>query len=427
MLSLRDRALLFLWLPVFVGFQAIPHTGALRTLAGLVGVVQAITWVGRYPVTRLGQTFPEVLVFVALTAWLAIPAFLQGWGQSAAHYLGEWGRLLLFAAFAAWFGRMAPRPALPLTMAALFAGCYLHVLGTLAVQATSFVRTGQLAWGMGLFGNYGYTSPYATTALVFLLADFVARSSSRQPLFSWSRGVSGSLLLSTLAAEFLLRSKAGQAMAGFLIVAALFLGNGHTRGLARWRSLGAGLGLLALLLAIAFASGRWQALPDEIALALRHPPAKEALAAIPPEVFATQGDGSFYLRMLWLRTAIAGIVAHPWGLGYGGDAFGRYLAERFGLAGAVSSHSGWADFALANGMPGLILLLLLAALLIHRGLLSWRKGHAVGLALALFTLHWVVRSAMDGLLYGSRILGFAFVTALLWVFAVRVGHGSRSD
>jgi hypothetical protein len=47
------------------------------------------------------------------------------------------------------------------------------------------------------------------------------------------------------------------------------------------------------------------------------------------------------------------IAEQPLGLGFGRDAFGRAIEMKYGYKGMVSSHSGWLDFALGSGLPGL--------------------------------------------------------------------------
>jgi hypothetical protein len=124
---------------------------------------------------------------------------------------------------------------------------------------------------------------------------------------------------------------------------------------------------------------------------------------------------SFYLRAAWGTAGLRGLAEHPLGRGYGSNAFGRYLAEKYGVQGAVSSHSGWLDFALANGIPGLVLLLALSAALCIRGWQSFVNNTGIGgLALAFVTIAYISRCLIDGQISTSKLMAFALVSAVLW-------------
>jgi len=130
-------------------------------------------------------------------------------------------------------------------------------------------------------------------------------------------------------------------------------------------------------------------------------------------------EGSAYQRIAWAKVALEGIQHQPLGYGYGLGGFGRYLEEAYGLKGAVSSHSGILDFTLANGLPGLALLLVFCALLLRRGWLSWMNGNPWGLALVLTLTNYFFRILLDGHFGGFRLKMFALLVGILcWMAKV---------
>ena len=80
----------------------------------------------------------------------------------------------------------------------------------------------------------------------------------------------------------------------------------------------------------------------------------------------------------------------------------------------VSSHSGWLDFALAAGIPGLVLLLLTAALAIRGGWRQFRDhDDPAGLMLTFLVGSYLLRCLLDGHFSGWRLGLFAFICGVL--------------
>jgi O-antigen ligase len=125
-------------------------------------------------------------------------------------------------------------------------------------------------------------------------------------------------------------------------------------------------------------------------------------------------EESAYLRAAMARHSIDFVADNPWGIGFGHDAFGRAIALKFGHAGMISSHSGWLDFALATGIPGLALLLLTAALAIRGGWRQFRQHEdAAGLMFCFLVGGYLLRCLLDGHMSGWRLGLFAFICGVL--------------
>jgi O-antigen ligase len=80
----------------------------------------------------------------------------------------------------------------------------------------------------------------------------------------------------------------------------------------------------------------------------------------------------------------------------------------------ISSHSGWLDFALGVGLPGLALLLLATALAIRGGWRQFRQhDDGVGLMLSFLVGGYLLRCLLDGHFSGWRLGLFAFICGVL--------------
>ncbi|QWD70695.1 O-antigen ligase family protein [Polynucleobacter sp. UB-Siik-W21] len=77
--------------------------------------------------------------------------------------------------------------------------------------------------------------------------------------------------------------------------------------------------------------------------------------AYPPinPVTGNNVNGSTYERVTWFQEGIKILIDNPLGLGYTGQAFAGYMSERYPGSRATKTHSGWLDFGLGVGFPGL--------------------------------------------------------------------------
>ncbi|MCX7146579.1 MAG: hypothetical protein NT042_10340, partial [Sulfuritalea sp.] len=126
-------------------------------------------------------------------------------------------------------------------------------------------------------------------------------------------------------------------------------------------------------------------------------------------------EQSAFARAALARLAIDGVMQHPLGQGIGHDAFGRLVPPQYGFPTmGGSSHSGWLDFALGAGLPGLGLLLLSAGYAVRGG---WRQfkefNNGAGLLLSFFVGGYLLRCLLDGHLSGWRLGLFAFIVGIV--------------
>ncbi|MDK9715619.1 MAG: O-antigen ligase family protein [Sulfuritalea sp.] len=405
-------------------FHSIPGTGAVRSLFLLlmIGGVACHSWRARAalkwpPFDLVGKAL------LLLTAWLAFQSvFLAVDGPGTLKtFAVEWPKNLLLAAIGIWIARAAmfARKG-KWVFIAVFCGFFAHVLGTLGYQAWGLITKGQLDLAMSLLGNYGYVSPFLDGAFAIAFADAASRLCLNRRLLPVSTGQLAAIFFLSTLALFALKSKASLLTA--LLMLGLFAVIVATQ-VSRYRkqilasALIAALGLIAMGILV---QGRWSSSLESIRYGVaidKHKNWMQTENGISDESFNLPGhiDHSFYARAAWATVGFQGLAEYPLGRGYGSNAFGRYLTEKYGILGAISSHSGWLDFAMANGIPGLVLLLAASAALYVRGWKSFVNNTGVGgLALAFLTTSYISRCMFDGLMSTSKLMAFFLVSGVLW-------------
>lgn len=409
-------AWLMLWLPLLVGLQGVPHTGGLRTLALVAGLIHVATLVH-------GMSHPAPLIrdrlvaptFGVLLIWLLFQTvFLAAAPTAAFRALAEdWGKLILVAILGLGLAK-AIRQTVWLHLA-LFAGAFLHVLSVLGYQISSLSSGRGLAFKQSWLSEYPLASYFCISAIIWLVADVFARNWHRPALFPWPSWLSLLLLGCSVLAEALLQTKSGHvvlAAIGLAVVLMLLF----LPGTNRLRRLALGMVMLLVLSGVTLLAGsdRWHGLARSLGAAQS--------ARLPLQAFISDdapipegSNHSLYLRAVRGWQGVQGIFEHPFGIGYSPDVYRRHLEERFGLPNGISSsNSGLIDFGLAVGMPGLVLLLTLCAGLIRQGWRAFLFGQTAGMVLVLFVIHQLGHYVLDGTLGGSRFTGPVLTIAALW-------------
>jgi len=406
-----------LWLAPLIALQGTPGTGFIRSVFMFIGLIH-LFWTLKHhpPLFSPPQKVAESWLLGALTLWLIVQSsFLS---VSALHSLtelvGHFGKILLLIWIAIAFVRRRDCINFSWMLYGVFGGFFIHVLSTLAFQGWRYIGTGSLSIGDSFLGNYGYVSPYVTGSLAFLLADLISRYLGKPRLFNIPTWVVFLALILTLTAQGLLAAKASTVMSIVLILMAAIAAMvyGHKTLSSRTVLLVCMAIIGTSLVFSSVFSSRWDGATRHLTMAIQQADIKTAFQG------SFQGDGSYYLRYAWGKAGLEGIAAHPLGYGYGSEGYGKYIFDTYAITGAVSSHSGWIDFTLDNGIPGLALLLALSAMLVYRGWNVFGQGNPVGLALSLFVVNYIGRCAIDGHLVGSRLTGFAFAAAFLWALSV---------
>ena len=416
-----------IWLAPLIALHGIPGTGFVRSIFLLIGLIHLFwTIKNNEPIFSLPHKRPETWLLGALTLWLVIQSSV--FSVSPLHSIKElsdhFGKILLLIWVAITFVRRRSEINSSWMLHGVFAGFFIHVVSTLSFQGWQYFSNSNLAIGDSFLGNYGYVSPYVTGSMAFLIADLASRYLGSGRLLNVPTWTIISGLFLAIAAQSMLAAKASLVMMiimFFIASAAVMIRSRNS--LSRLFVLAAlGITIGAGVTFTNFFSNRWDGALENIDLAIKQ---ESDLKSTFQGTF--QGDGSFSLRYSWGKAGIEGIAHRPLGYGYGSEGYGKYISDHYNITGAVSSHSGWIDYTLDNGIPGLILLLALSAILVYRGWRSFLQGNPLGLALCLFVINYIGRCAIDGHLVGSRITGFAFAAAILWALNMATKNANPSN
>lgn len=402
------------WLASLVFVFPIPHTIALRNLLLLVGLAALLaSWRGAARPRLPPLLRPAAWGLAATTAWLVLHSAAVAPAPTLAlgNLRGDWIVPLLCAALASYAAaRLDPRLAVRAAVAALLA----HVLSMMGWQLWLWLKDGMSGGWPGGVVPQGERDQYSTVGGMLLAIVLGERLAGLQqggmalfpPRAGWAALVIG------LLADAATRVRNGTLVSSVLLLAAtLALSRRQPRVLL----------LLVAVLALGGASlaldKRWSGLGESLAVGWNSESAYWRTwdtAMRPATPFGGSLEESAYARAAWARQAMQAIAEHPLGLGFGRDAFGRAIEMKYGYKGMVSSHSGWLDYALAAGLPGLGLLLLTAALAIRGGWRQFREhDDAAGLMFAFLVGGYLLRCLLDGHMSGWRLGLFAFLCGVL--------------
>lgn len=414
------------WLAAIVFVFPIPHTIALRNLLLLLGLLALLATLrsARRP-CAVTPLISAGWALAATTAWLLLHSLAVAPAPTLAldNLRGDWLLPLFTAALAAYAAaRIEPQRATAAVIAALLG----HMLWVFGWQAWIWIAAGMSnSWPVITvpFGQNDFQSSLNGFLLAVLLAERVAVNLSGLRTATLSAQLGWISLSISLLADIVLRSRNGTVASISLLLAALVIVGLRSRRV---------LLLLVLVGALGGASvaldSRWSGLKESLAVGWSSSSSywldgNKTLRPLTPSGAAL--EESAYLRAAWAHQAVQAITEHPLGLGFGRDAFGRAVEMKYGHGGMVSSHSGWLDFALAAGLPGLVLLLATAGLAIRAG---WRQFHVhddpAGLMLSFLVGSYLLRCLLDGHMSGWRLSLFAFICGVLIAAMKRPPQGA---
>lgn len=258
------------------------------------------------------------------------------------------------------------------------------------------------------FGNIDHHSTVAMFLVALVLSERLAVFVAGIQAQLLSSRLAWSTLTLALVSDLALRARNGTAViVALMVVAALY---------ATWRRRKFIIFLLAVLSFAAMAISmdkRWTGFKESFTVAwssdstywLNWDPVSAPVTSTGAPL-----EHSVYARTSWARQGLLAIEARPMGSGFGRDGFGRFVEEKYGKSGLVSSHSGLIDFTIGSGIPGLALLLATSMLAIWSGVNRFRlHGDTTGLAIAFLVSAYALRCLLDGHLSGWRLSLFAFI------------------
>ena len=414
-----QRALLRAWLAVMAFLYHVPHTIALRNVLLVLAIaLVALGW-RRWPRPSLPETLrASAWVLVALTAWIALQAVLFSpttW-YALGRLRGDW-LMHAVGGFTAAFIAVRVRP--PNALRPVVFALALAVALVLLHQARLWATSGTWTLRTMPYAQLDFQSTVHGMLAALVIADrasLVVRGQSPLALGVRTGWVLCAFVLGT---DVLLQARNGTlVLLALLLVAIGLVFRLRAGGRQRLYILGAAA-LAAGLVALAswHTDQRWSRIAESYAIGWTSDSTcwqHYVQSNCPSTPSGADLEESAYSRAAWAREALRAIADRPLGLGFGHEAFGRAVQQRYGIVGWGSSHSGWLDFTLAVGVPGLALLLAAGALAMRGG---WRQFRAqddgMGLIFSFFVGGYLLRCLLDGHLSGWRLGMFAFICGII--------------
>lgn len=441
----------------------VPGTIALRNVLlgclSLLAVVLCYTSKnGVYFVRLLMQ--PAIVCLVFLTGWFLLSLSWASEPQlSAVELKGQWlmpvlcgltGGLLATAATSA--GRDAFRSLVQVVFWALAVQVLLHDLldlmfwlGTGGVpfrQAPvlylpeiikSFCSGHPLT---GAFtGQSGDKFSYVNNTLAALVvAELFQRILLKKPWLSVSWPALLIVTAAILGCTYLLQFRNGNVGLLLLMLFAVFMVLVRlVRQWPIWKSTTIAVVSLAILVAFGAmlyqSDQRWPSFAETVSIALdteNYQTWRNPSVAYPALRNGATVDASAYLRVAWGKEGLKLVADHPLGTGFNRNAFGDGIDAKYQMNGAYRgghAHSGLIDFAIANGLPGLMLWLAFLGVLFYTGWAAFVRGQiAPALALMFIVSGFFSRSIVDSNIRDHMLQQFMFLSIF---FAVALNTASK--
>ncbi|MHB1233698.1 MAG: O-antigen ligase family protein [Burkholderiales bacterium] len=420
-------ALYFVW--------PIPHTITLRFVLlgatllyfGLLVRGKCGDFRGNRQITLL------VALYLALSAWIVINALLispePAWALGEIQ--GQWGNAALSLVAGVLISAAVQRRVISAP------GAVMAILIALAMHTLYLDASSLHAWftkGVLLRRSEGLTegpdkSNYLTIAFLgFLFSEVYYRSVQRSRFVPVNRWLLGGMIALGLFAFYLEEMRNGLAPIILVLVSFLALYILDRRDKIKSGRLMRNVVLLACLagafgLFIVKSDPRWHNIEASAKLAWQTQDNSAWLNDDPAHQQKWLPDGhpveaSTYLRTVMLKEGLQIVAAHPFGVGYGRNAFGHALKAKYGQ-GSGHSHSGLLDLATGVGIPGVVLWLALLGYAAYVGAAAFLRHNSYpALALLALVITFGVRMVFDSVIRDHMLQQFMFTAALLVTLAL---------
>ncbi len=413
----------------------VPGTVSLRDLLLLLVllVFGYLAWRnGRWRDPPRALIVPATLLAL-LTAWMYGVAFFVS--PETAWSLGEinsqWlrGLLALLGGVLVSVSLRSDAVALQRVLLMIVIALTLHV-AYVDLEAVYFWTSG---WDFerlaGLAGGPDKSNYITNMLFCFLFAELVYRFANKKKALPVNNMILGSVLAVTLASVFVERTRNGIMVLALLLLAtgllSLFAMRTRLRktvlvtaAVALLFIIIGGLGVansikplasdfrnLAASVSIAWDTERYTAWRND----------KQAAPVLPS---GETIDTSIYQRIAWFKEGLLIVTEHPWGIGFGRNAFGHGLKAKYG-EGAGHSHSGLLDLAIGTGVPGVVLWLGFLAGLGHVAWKQYRQAPSfAALLLLLLSLDFGARMVVDSVIRDHMLQQFMLLAGFAAVLAV---------
>lgn len=394
-----------------------------------------------------------LLWLTALTGWMLI--VILGWSTEQALSLREFSSQWLLAVGCGATGLLAARNAVHtnrltiqrlfnIVFLALLAQVCLHdLLGFIYWLATSEqpFRQAPVLYLPQIISNLWHGNPWLeafnesspdkfsyvnNTLAALLVAETVQRLLLHKRWLPYSNAFFLGALAAVLLCSYWLQMRNGNvgllllfALAALMVCIRLIKSMGASKVLLGLTLVLATLGVVGSLMVKSDA--RWQKLAQSIPIALDTETHRVWLTRDGNYPLMRNGevvDVSAYERLAWGKEGVKLVVDQPLGSGYDRNAFGDRIDAKYNRKGAYRgghAHSGVIDFAIANGLPGLLLWLAFLASLFWIGWSAFRGGNvALGLTLMFLISGFMGRSLVDSNIRDHVLQQFMFLAGVFY-------------
>lgn len=432
--ALLEIALMFVW--SVTGTIALRH-GLLLLLIGMLPFIRP-----DLPALRRNLGHRAILLLGALTLWIVLHNLFFAWDAGRAWYESvQWFKavlcLLLGLALVCAPRTVGAASRWRFWLLGVAAAWALHLLLNVLLKDWSqpLVSTMQASTRVGSRDMVSYLG---TGLLALLLADGVARFAGGVRLLPlttrwlWA----GVLACIALTVATMTRNALPVMAVEVSLAIAALIGASATR---RQRLRRGALATLVLALVVgAMAANlvldqRWTNFADSARIAwdIEHNTwwINQVENPRPVNAEGVPVDHSTYNRIAWIKGVSTMIAEYPLGTGYDRNAFRRALMKHYGASNTSTghAHAGLFDFTMATGIPGGVMFI---GALLWLSLHGWRRWRATrdpaGLALAIFTLSYLLRAAVDGIVRDHMLEQAMFVIGLLFAASMADHQESKA-
>jgi len=430
-----QKTIFFLALFLVIPLWNIPHTIAGRYICEGLLLITVLSYKPDWK--EFFQKNKFLLVFFTYL-FIQLIFFSQDFQIAFSNFRGEWMHFILFSIIGAGVGLTLGKKdssKLLLYLGIAFSiPLYIHLVLFL-VKAISIGAIPWRYWGISeIHGDFGYP---ALEAIMLFFTYYLYQAKGRR-----ERYLAICLMLICIISPFLAESRGGTgfAIAGifFIFIAHFFIGNTIKAGLYKK--------ILRLFIAIflivcTFQIGvmsdptRWGGILSRLSMGFQGNPSevycngieslKDTLTSkgiiITPEIqkgldSVVDGDGA---RMMAARSGSMLALKNPMGIDQSKQAYQQAITTFCGGPPKIfisHAHDAWIDTALAIGIPGAMLLLLVLfqyARLGYRALKDNSTAFPYGMALFASACMWILRGLLDSTMRDQMLEMQAFIFALL--------------
>lgn len=434
-LSQAQKFIIWPLLFTIIALWNIPHTIAGRYICE--GLLLIVLIVHKPDWGKFFKANKALLIFFTYL-FIQLLFFSTNYQLAFSNFRAEWMHFILFSIIGAGTGLILGRKKASNTL--LYLGIafsiplYLH----LALSVIKGISIGAIPWrywGINeIHGDFGYP---ALQASILLLTFYLYQPTKKRAGYLTIGLISICIASPLLAAS---RGGTGFTIAGILFVFIFFVLLNHTKSINLSKNLFTvlaiiGLGLLTYKVGMVSDPERWGGILSRLSVGLESKPIDvyckgiqeierdlaEKGTPITQEVkqllnSVVDGDGS---RMMAARSGLSLMLQHPMGINQSKQAYQTAIIEvckgnpKIFIAHA---HNGWIDTAMAIGIPGALLLLVVMIQYARLGWNALRTSNAAtpyGMALFASAIMWMLRGLLDSTFRDQMLEMQAFIFALL--------------